>query len=206
MGAHDRLCAPPSLPELVLHMTGDILDVWERTRLGRDADEVPLPFWAAPWPGGLALARYVLDHAGVVAGRTVWDPAAGCGVVAIAAARAGAGRVTASDVDPNAVAAIRRNVAANGVTLTVRREDAAAAEHRADVVLAGDVFYDAATAGQALRLLERAHAAGALVLVGDPGRRHLPRSRLAPVASYRIAGTGALEASDVTPTTVWRLA
>src|SRR6202035_418723 len=82
-------------------------ELWQRS--GRDAP----PFWAFPWAGGQALARYVLDNPAVVRGRHVLDVASGSGLVAIAAAKAGAASVTAGDIDPDAVAAIHRNAAAN---------------------------------------------------------------------------------------------
>lgn len=204
--AHTRLAVSPLVPEVRLHLAGEVFDLWERTRRADGRDEVPPPFWAFPWAGGLALARHLLDHPGVVAGKRVWDLAAGSGLVAIAAARAGAAAVDASDIDRYAVAAIGLNAAANGVRVAVRREDALGVpDTRADVVVAGDVFYDATIAPRALAFLGRLHARGARVLIGDPGRAHLPQSRLVPLAAYDVRGTAALEASAVTRATVWRL-
>ena len=74
-----------------------------------------MPFWSFPWAGGQALARYILDHPDIVAGRNVLDLAAGSGLVAIAAALAGAADVTANDIDSYAAAAQEMNAKANSV-------------------------------------------------------------------------------------------
>ena len=58
------------------------------------------PFWAFAWPGSQALARHILDNPAHVAGRRVLDFAAGCGLAAIACARAGAASVEAAEIDP----------------------------------------------------------------------------------------------------------
>ena len=201
--AHTRLRPVPSLPGIRLHLADDPFALWERTPPGAGGD-VGLPFWAFVWPGGVALARHVTEHPQIVAGRTVCDVATGSGVVAIAAALAGAAGVAAADIDDHALAAAALNGAANGVDLTMLHGDVvsgAGTDH--DVVLVGDAFYDAQIAVRVLRFVERAHAAGARVLIGDPGRAHLPRSRLRPVAVYDVAGTGHLERSEVTRTHVW---
>lgn len=202
--AHTHLRAVASVPEIRLHLAGDVVALWERMSPDDGEAEVPLPFWACAWAGGVGLARFLLDHPHVVAGRTACDVATGSGLVAIAAAQAGALGVTAADVDPCALAAVGLNAVANGVGVATVCGDAlagAGADH--DVVLIGDAFYDAQIADRALRFVDRAHAAGARVLVGDPGRAHLPQSRFTPVAVYDVAGTGQLEASEVTRTRVW---
>lgn len=175
-------------------------ELWEQT------DRDPPPFWAFPWAGGQALARYVLDHPELVAGRRVFDAASGSGLVAIAAARAGAAAVTAGDVDPNALAAIGANADHNGVALTVRSFDlASTATGDADVVLAADVFYQRELAEVALAYLRSAAAAGARVLVADPGRAFLPGRGLTALVSYRVPVLRVLEDADVKPVTVYRL-
>lgn len=168
------------------------------------------PFWAFAWAGGQALARYLLDHPRTVRGRRVIDIASGSGLVAIAAARAGAAAVTGYDIDPLAAAAIAVNAAANGVTVTAVCADVLDSDGMpapgADVVLVADAFYQRDLAGRVMRFLDRAHAAGTGVLAGDFGRAYLPRARLTPVASYDVPGLRALEDSDVKRTTVWTLA
>jgi len=203
--ASTRLVSPPCVPEVRLHLAGEPFQLWRETerRFGPG-----LPFWAFAWTGGQALARYVLDHPGVVAGRRVLDLGSGGGLVAIAAALAGAAAVVASEVDPLATVAIDLNARANGIALAgvvgdVFDADAIDAVD-ADLVLAGDVFYERAMAERAARCLERARSRGATALVGDPGRAYLPRDRFEPVATYDVPASGPLEDADVKPATVWR--
>ncbi|WP_329791751.1 50S ribosomal protein L11 methyltransferase [Lentzea sp. DG1S-22] len=197
--AHTSPVPVPLVPEVVLHSAVEAMDLWERTRHDQP------PFWAFPWAGGQALARHVLDHAGLVRGRKVFDLASGSGLVAIAAALAGAECVTANDIDPLALAAVELNAAANGVTVTALGGDRLDGDARgADVVLAGDVFYDAEITALVLPFLARAAARGALVLLGDPDRAHLPRDRFAAQARYEVPVPLTLESSETRSATVWR--
>jgi predicted nicotinamide N-methyase len=201
-----RPAAPPLVPEITLHLARDVFELWERTEQDAGRAELPPPFWAFPWAGGQALARYLLDHPGQAAGRTVLDLAAGSGLVAIAAAKAGAAAVTASETDPLALTAIALNCAANGVTLETTVGDILdGAAPGTGLVLAGDAFYERPMAERLLPYLERARASGALVLVGDPGRAYLPRDRFEVVATYDVPVSRVLENADVKRTTVWRL-
>ncbi|WP_373313930.1 class I SAM-dependent methyltransferase [Planosporangium flavigriseum] len=203
--SHTRLNTPSAVPELLLHLADEPIELWERTEQER-GDQLPPPFWAFAWAGGQALARYVLDHPELVRGRVVCDLAAGSGLVAIAAARAGAARVTAVEIDPLATAAIAVNTAANGVDVTVTLGDILDGDAAgAEVVLAGDVFYSRPMTERVLPFLQRARAGGARVLVGDPGRAYLPRALFTTVAKYDIPVTQALESADTKPTTVWEL-
>jgi predicted nicotinamide N-methyase len=206
--AHTRLVSAPHVPEVRLHLAGDdAIDLWERMEQQAGSVGLPPPFWAFPWAGGQALARYVLDHPAVVAGHPVLDLGSGSGLVAIAAAKAGAAAVTASEVDQYAVAAIALNAAANHVVVTARLADVLDGDgDGADVVLAGDVFYERRTADRVLPFLERARSRGAAVLVGDPDRAYLPRPRLRMVATYEVPVVRALEDTDVKRASVWRLA
>lgn len=202
-----RLAPVPFVPEVLLHLADDAIVL--RARLEAQASrQLPQPFWADAWVGGCAVARYVLDHPEVVAGRRVLDIASGSGVVAIAAAIAGAASVTANDIDPYAVAAIALNARANAVPVEVLEGDllATGATCDAEVVLAGDVFYNRDMAERMLGFLRRAAASGADVLVGDPGRAHLPGHCLATVAGYQVAATGAFEDAQLTQVRVLRLA
>jgi predicted nicotinamide N-methyase len=187
----------PLAPEISLHLVDAPVGLFDLTGGEFRSDEPP-PFWAFVWAGGQALARYVLDHPTVVAGRRVLDLATGSGVVAIAAARAGAARVAATDVDPSAVAAAQRNALANHITLS---EDI---DHP-EVVLAGDVFYSPAVAPQMTTLLRAARRNGAEVLVGDPGRGYFPERLFALVAEYVVPVPAALEESETLTTGVWRM-
>ena len=199
-----RLAAPAYVPEVRLRVAAEVFGLWERT--GR------LPYWAFAWAGGLALARHVLDHPDLVAGRTVLDLASGSGLVAIAAARAGAASVIAADIDPLAGAAIALNAEANDVRVTVLLHDLLAdppgpepGAETAEVVLAGDVFYERPLAERVMAYLENARRRGAEVVVGDPDRAYLPRRRFARLGTHRVPESGLLEAEEVKPATVWRL-
>ncbi len=200
VAAHTRRRAPALVPEIELHVADDVVALWEALEAERGTPGEEPPFWAAAWPGGLALARYVLDHPGVVAGRAVLDLGSGSGLVAVAAARAGAGTVTASEIDPFGQAAIGVNAAANGVAgIDVVGDVLDAAPPAGAVVLAGDVCYDRAMTERVLPYLERA-ARGGAVLVGDPGRPYLPHRRLRKLAGYDIPdGDG----GSPRRTTVW---
>ena len=196
--------AVPFVPEIRLLTAAEPFGLWDLTE--RDAP----PFWAFPWAGGQALARYVLDHPEIVCGRRVLDAASGSGLVAIAAAKAGAASVTACDVDPNAVAAIGINAGANDAAAVAARvldlDLAAGDPSGAQVVLAADVFYQREFAELALRFLRGAARSGAEVFVADPGRAFLPASALTSIASYEVPVLAVLEDKPVKTVTVYRLA
>jgi predicted nicotinamide N-methyase len=200
-----RLRPAPFVPEIRLYQAEESTGLWEATGGGYRSDQPP-PFWAFAWPGGQALARHVLDHPDIVAGRHVLDLAAGSGIVAIAAVTAGASDARAVDVDPDAVTALGLNARANGVAVTgvvgdILRGDAGGAE----VVLAGDVFYSKAMADRVLAFLRRAARDGARVLVGDPEREYFPRGRFRQVGAYDVPTRPALEDRRVMRTTIWEL-
>ncbi|MDQ6437788.1 methyltransferase [Mesorhizobium sp. LHD-90] len=202
--ANTAFVAPPHVPEITLRLADEAHDLWHRTEEELEAIGLPPPFWAFAWAGGQGLARYVLDHPETVAGKTVLDFATGCGLVAIAAAKAGAADVIASDIDPFCEAAVVLNTAANGVVLRFSDADMVGSDEGWDVVLAGDVFYDRAFADRLIPWLSALAARGATVLVGDPGRSYLPKERLGALAAYEVPVTRALEDAEVKRTTVWR--
>nr|WP_245201592.1 50S ribosomal protein L11 methyltransferase [Sphingomonas trueperi] len=180
----------PGVPELRLHKAGPASGVG---RLGDAA-----PYWAYWWGGGLALARYVLDHPAQLVGRRVLDLGAGSGLLGIAAARAGAARVTASEIDPHARAAIALNAALNQVTLAEIVGDLTAGPTpEAELLLVGDVFYAPEVAVRVTAFLDRCVAAGITVLVGDPWRSPLPIERLTLLARYDVAETGVARPAGV---------
>jgi predicted nicotinamide N-methyase len=201
--AHTRVRRPSAVPEVRLHVADDVVALWEAMEDQEGgAGEAP-PFWAAAWPGGQALARSVLDAPEVVSGRPVLDLGSGSGLVAIAARLAGARSVLASDVDPYSRTAVAVNAELNGVPgVEVTGDVLGGDPPDVEVVLAGDVCYDREMAGRVLPFLERARARGCEVLIGDPGRPHLPRQGLIAVAGYDIPET---EGPGVRRTTVWRL-
>ncbi|MGB3418194.1 MAG: methyltransferase [Mesorhizobium sp.] len=198
------LVQPPHVPEIRLHLADEAHDLWLRTEEELAEIGLPPPFWAFAWAGGQGLARYVLDHPEVVRGKNVLDFASGSGLVAIAAAMAGAASTVAADIDPFCEAAIRLNTNANGVSVAFTRNDLIGHDEGWGVVLAGDVFYDASFAGRLVPWFETLAARGATILVGDPGRSYLPKTGLEKLAVYEVPVTRALEDSDVKRTTVWR--
>jgi predicted nicotinamide N-methyase len=200
--------AVPFVPEVTLLTAPEPFELWGRTE--RDAP----PFWAFPWAGGQGLARFILDHPETVAGRHVLDVASGSGLVAIAAAKAGAATVLAGDIDENALAAITLNAAANGTPhVTARPVDFAAAPGEpgavpgkaSAVVLAADVFYQRELAALALAFLKSARRAGATVLAADPARAFVPKAELIPVACYEVPVLTVLEDVPAKTVTIYRL-
>jgi len=192
----------PFVDEISLYLAADIYDVWRGTELHAGQSDLAPPFWAFAWPGGQALARYLLDHPALVNGRSVLDVGCGSGLVAIAAAKAGAVAVAASDTDPFARTAVQLNARANQVTVSVVR-DVLSSTHDVDVVLAGDVWYEQDLSNLVMSFLDRAAAAGAEVLAGDIGRRYFPRHLFRSVASYQVPASRALESAETMGASVW---
>lgn len=188
---HTHVERPALVPEVALHLVGDdIVGLWKLA-----GEDDPPPFWAVAWLGGQALARHVLDHPALVAGRRVLDLGAGSGLVGIAAARAGAAHVLAADIDPFCQPAIALNADLNDVRIEVTLDDLLDRPPPAvDVVLAGDVWYERAMAERVMAWLAGTEAD---VLLGDPGRAYLPQSGLVEVAAYDVATTRDLEGVEV---------
>lgn len=172
--AHTALTPVPFVPEIALYTATEVTPLWHATQAWLDDRGADVPFWAVPWAGGQALARFVLERPETVRGRRVLDFAAGSGLVALAALRAGAREVLAVDVDPLAEAACLENAAANHLAVAVRVADVVGTDVEADVVLAGDCWYDGPLAARVGPWLRRVATAGARVLTGDPGRNYGP--------------------------------
>jgi predicted nicotinamide N-methyase len=185
----------PLVPEIVLHLATEITPIWQATEDWLRQRTLQPPYWAFAWPGGQALARHVLDNPGLVARRRVLDFAAGGGIAAIACAQAGAARVEAAEIDDFACAAIRLNAATNDVGLFVSAGDLVGADCRWDVILCGDVCYEAPMTGHILPWL-REMSASAEVWIADPGRAYLPATGLVPIGQYWVPT--ALELEDRT--------
>jgi len=192
-----RLRPVPLAPEIRLYLADEAFSIWEEIERESGGQETPPPFWAFAWPGGQALARYLLDRPDVVAGRSVLDIGSGSGLAAIAAARAGASAVTASEIDSLAAAAITLNARANSAAVTVTGDILDGDGAGADVVLAADVWYDRNLAGRTLQLLRRARRRGAGVLLGDIGRSFLPLAALSELAAYDVPVAAELEDAEV---------
>ncbi|MCU0984727.1 MAG: 50S ribosomal protein L11 methyltransferase [Acetobacteraceae bacterium] len=198
--------AAPLVPELTLRLATALTPIWQATEESLARANVEPPYWAFAWPGGQALARHVLDHPALVRGRTVLDFAAGCGIAAIAAARAGASRVVAAELDPLAATVARLNAAANGVTIETLADDLTTRPPSGwEVILAGDVCYDSRMTARVIPWLRTAAGLGALVLLADPGRAYLPREGLETLAAHDVAVTRELEDRDIRTTTIYRL-
>jgi predicted nicotinamide N-methyase len=204
-----RLSSVPLVPEVQIHQASEPIGLWEDTEHAIGRGCLDPPFWAFAWAGGRALARYLLDHPTVACGRRVIDVASGSGLVAIAAAKAGAAAVTAYDIDPLAAAAIAVNARANKVAVASVCADVFSDDGPrvadGDLVLVADAFYERDLADKVTSFLEHAHGCGAAILAGDFGRTYLPRDRLAALATYDVPGLLVLEGSDVKRTTIWTL-
>jgi len=201
---HTMPTRAPLVPEIALNLATEITPIWQATEAWLAAGEISPPFWAFAWPGGQALARYILDNPSTVAGKLVLDFGAGCGIAAIAAALAGAARVEAAEIDPMATAAIRRNAADNHVHITTETRDVVGEKCRWDVIMCGDVCYEAPMTQHILPWL-RQMAQRADVWVADPGRAYLPRDGLFPIATYKVPTSLELEDRTERDVTLYRL-
>jgi predicted nicotinamide N-methyase len=193
------------VPELKLHLATEVVPLWQATEATLEKAGLPPPYWAFAWPGGQAIARHVLDHPRLVSGRRVLDLAAGCGIAAVAAAKAGAS-VSASEIDRFALAAIALNAALNHVEVApIDRDVLDDAPGDWDTVLAGDLCYERPMADRVASWVRAQARAGVTVLMGDPGRAYKPADGLAEVARYRVPTSRDLEDRDERETVVWRV-
>ena len=196
--------APPHVPEIRLHLADEAHDLWLKTEEELEEIGLPPPFWAFAWAGGQGLARHVLDHPEIVRGKRVLDFASGSGLVAIAAMKAGAASVLAADIDPWTRTAVKLNSRLNDVELAFAADNVVGTAIDADMLLAGDVFYDKGFADTLIPWFTALVASGKTVIVGDPGRAYCPRQIMEPLATYEVPVTRALEDAEVKKTTVWR--
>lgn len=207
--AHTAPARAPLVPEILLHLATEITPIWQATETWLERAGLDPPFWAFAWPGGQALARHVLDHPETVRGRRVLDFAAGCGIAAIACARAGAARVQAAEIDPLAAASVRLNAAANDAAVEALAEDVVATVQAGtapwDLILCGDVCYEGPMTRHILPWL-RGLAARAEVWVADPGRAYLPVDGLSSFARYRVPTSLELEDRTEREVTLFRMA
>lgn len=200
------VCAPPLVPEVRLHLATEVTPLWQATEESLARGAIPPPFWAFAWPGGQALARYLLDHPEEVAGRCVLDFGAGSGLVAIAAAKAGATAVLAAEIDPFAVAAIAANAALNQVIVEVAAADPiGTVDPLWQVVTAGDICYEQPMSDRAVGWLRMLAGQGRLVLLGDPGRAYVPASGLHERARFRVPTSREIEDSEIRDGIVWQV-
>jgi predicted nicotinamide N-methyase len=204
--ANTAIASPPLVPEVRLHLASEVTPLWQATEASLARAQLPPPYWAFAWPGGQALARHILDHPELVRGRAVLDFGAGSGLVAIAAAKAGA-RVTAAEIDRFAAAAIVLNAALNNVAVAIEPADVIGrAPAPWQTVLAGDMCYERPLAERLTCWLRALAAQGVLVLLGDPGRAYLPTAGLEALARYAVPTSLELEDRLTREGVVWRMA
>jgi predicted nicotinamide N-methyase len=204
--ANTELTAPPLLPEIPLHLATEVTPLWEATESTLATVNLPPPYWAFAWPGGRAVARHVLDVPELVAGKRVLDFAAGSGMIAIAAAKAGAAEVRAVEIDDFAATVIAMNAEANGVAVQTVCEDIVGRPlPGVDVVLAGDVCYERPMAERVISWFRGLARDGVLVIIGDPGRAYVPKTGLEALAKFAVPTSLDLEDREVRDTVVWRL-
>jgi len=192
----------PLCPELRLHQAPAPVPLWEAAEALAGV-QLPPPFWGCAWPGGVALARYLLDHPAEAVGRRVLDFAAGCGVAGLAAARAGAASVEASELDVLAALAVAANAEVNRLQVRARCEDLLGKDEGWDVVLVGDVFYERTLSEEVTRWTEGLARRGARVLFGDPGRSFFPAARLRRCERYEVRASPAWDSVQDRAGAVW---
>lgn len=198
---------PPSIvPEISLHMATEVTPLWQLTEDRLRQSDLPPPFWAFAWPGGQGMARYILDNPTSVKGKRVIDFAAGSGIAAIAAMKAGAKSVLAVDIDPLALHAINLNSAHNQVDVKISEGiDLSKAYTKADLILAGDICYQQSMSTALTRWLHLCVTKGVEVLIADPGRAYVPKEGLTQLASYTVPTSRDLEDQDSRIVIVWKM-
>jgi len=195
------------VPEITLHLASEVTPLWHATEETMAQNGLPPPYWAFAWPGGQTFARLLLDRPELARGRSVLDFASGCGIAAIAAAKCGAARIVATEIDSFAVAALNLNSALNGVTFEIVEGDILAdPPANWDLILAGDVCYERPMAERTLAWLDKAVAQGAQVLIADPGRAYLPKSGLTEMARHDVPTSLDLENRKIMTTVIYRYA
>lgn len=201
--ANTAQIAPPLVPEIKLHLATEVVPLWRATEEELEKIGVPPPYWAFAWAGGQALARYVLDHPSLVAGKQVLDIGSGSGLVGLAAAKAGAASVLTADIDAFACESIKLNAAANALDIAVTQKDMIGQPGDWDIILVGDLFYERPLAE---RLLAWLMSLKTTALLGDPGRSYFPKIGVEKLATYRVQTTRDLEDREIRETSVYRLA
>jgi predicted nicotinamide N-methyase len=197
--------APVDLcPEIELHVAPDLPLLWRELEVRWNCVGLPPPYWGTPWPGGVALARFILDHRALVQGRSVLDLGSGSGLCAIAAALSG-GRVTAADTDPVACFAIAANARLNGIDVDITAADPVDGEGRWDVVLAADLWYERFMAGRITSWLRQLAGEGTDVFLGDLGRAYFPRREAVERGRFRIDAAGSNEQNVACDAIAWQL-
>jgi predicted nicotinamide N-methyase len=216
--ANTTILPVPLVPEIRLHLAHESVPLWQKTEEELGEIGLPPPFWAFAWAGGQALARYVIDNPATAKDKQVLDLASGSGLVAIAAAKAGAANVIAADIDAFAVASIGMNASLNlrhpgegrgpaSSIIEVTSDNLLQSPPpQTDTILVGDLFYEKSLAETVFNWLTQAKSQSTSVLVGDPGRSYLPKDKLTKLAEYNVPVTRDLEDAEIKRTAVWTLA
>lgn len=200
-----RLQSLPHVPEVTLHLGDDVMVIWEKVTEYLGETAAPPPFWAFAWPGGQAIARYLLDNRHVVARKRVLDFATGSGLCAIAAMLAGADGALGSDLEPLCRDAVALNAEVNGVHVSFTPRDLLRVDPpEVDLILAGDICYEQPLAAAVLPWLRRAQSRGIDVLIGDPGRTYFPTEGMIRLAQYAVPTAHGLEDRDIKEAGVFR--
>ena len=203
--ANTALVSPPLVPEIRLHLATEVVPLWRLTEEELQAQGVPPPYWAFAWAGGQALSRHILDNPALVKGKDVLDFGAGSGLIAIAAAKAGAERIMAADIDPFAYAAIKLNAIANSAILGATTSDLIGSDGNWRVILVGDMCYERPLAERLMAWLSDMAHHGAEVYLGDPGRSYFPSGGVEKLQTYRVQTTRDLEDQEIRQTSVYKL-
>jgi predicted nicotinamide N-methyase len=164
------------------------------------------PYWAFAWPGGQALARFILDHPELVEGKRVLDVGAGSGLASIAAMKAGALVAVANDIDPLAAAVAELNARENDADIEISTDDLLDRAVSAGLMVIGDLVYEPHLEKRVLAFLLRAQAAGIPVLFGDRVSSRLPALAFKQIAEYETVVAPPLEDGYVEIARVWHLA
>lgn len=142
-GASAQCIALPLVPAIELFLINSDFDQRQITEQDKVAIMERPAYWAFCWASGQVLAQFILDQPQWVHNKRVLDFGCGSGVVAIAAALAGAKSVIACDIDPDALAATAINAAHNGCEL-ILCDDFNDIDEALDIIIVADVLYDRA--------------------------------------------------------------
>jgi predicted nicotinamide N-methyase len=191
---------------ICIHQAFDLYALWAALENCKGA-VCPPPFWGVAWPGARMVSSYLLSNPELVAGKSLLDIGCGCGIVAIAAAKAGARMVVANDIDPDALTATSINAAANNVIIVTDMRNMVTEPFTEpfDVVIASDMFYEASITDPFFTLLKKYAASGALVIIADGNRPFTPREHLTLMSTKTVAVDRAVEERDERTVSLFRL-
>lgn len=204
-----EVSTPFTCPELSMHLATPRTPLWRATEAELAVWQCPEPYWAFAWPGGQALARCLLDQWELVAGCDVLDFGGGGGVLSLAALHAGARHVVLSELDPWARVAVELNLSLHSGRrvgdISVRLEDLTGSDVPQQVILVGDVLYEAMLAERVLTWLRDQARRGVRVLIGDPGRGHVSFAGMRELGCFLAPTDTGLDGSILRPLTVYEL-